>query len=87
VTDQTRRTIKDFILREFLPDEDPAALGEQTSLFTTGVLDSIASLRLVGFLEEQFGIRVAPHEVVPDNMDTLAAMAAFVDRKRGGAHS
>jgi acyl carrier protein len=38
----------------------------------------------VSFLEGQFHIRVEPHEVVPDNLDTLAAMTAFVGAKRGG---
>jgi acyl carrier protein len=80
----TTQSIKQFILEEFLPSEDPANLTENTPLFTTGVLDSIASLRLVSFLEEQFGISVQPHEVVPDNLDTLQTMTQFVESKRKG---
>lgn len=80
--DATVRTVKDFILENFLPGESPDALTNTTPLFTTGLLDSIASLQLVTFLEEQFGIRVAAHEVVSDNLNTLDSIAGFVRSKQ-----
>ena len=42
----------------------PDKLTDTTPLFTSGLLDSIASLQLVTFLEQEFGIKVAAHEVV-----------------------
>ena len=51
-------TVKKFILNEFLPGEDPAALTDTTALVTTGILDSIAVLKAVTFLENQFGITI-----------------------------
>jgi acyl carrier protein len=57
-------TVKEFILKEFLPGEDPAALTDTTALVTTGILDSIAVLKAVTFLENQFGITIEPHEAV-----------------------
>jgi acyl carrier protein len=79
---QTTQTVKQFILEEFLPGEDPSALTEETPLFTSGLLDSIASLKLVSFLEQEFGITVAPHDIVADNLDTLTAIEGFVASKR-----
>jgi acyl carrier protein len=81
--DATVRTVKDFILENFLPGESPDQLTNETPLFTTGLLDSIASLQLVTFLEEQFGIKVAAHEVVSDNLNTLDTIARFVRSKQG----
>ena len=81
--DATVRTVKDFILENFLPGESPEALTNTTPLFTTGLLDSIASLQLVTFLEDQFGIKVAAHEVVSDNLNTLDSIAGFVRSKQG----
>lgn len=81
--DATVRTVKDFILENFLPGESPDALTNTTPLFTTGLLDSIASLQLVTFLEDQFGIKVAAHEVVSDNLNTLDSIAGFVRSKQG----
>ena len=52
------------LLDEFLPGEDPGGLTNSTPLMTTGILDSIAVLKVVTFLEEKFGIRIEPHEAV-----------------------
>lgn len=80
--DATVRTVKDFILDRFLPGESPEALTETTPLFSSGLLDSIASLQLVTFLEDTFGIRIAAHEVVADNLNTLDSIAGFVRSKQ-----
>lgn len=75
-------TVKQYILEQFLPGESPERLTGTTPLFTSGLLDSIASLQLVSFLEQEFGITVAAHEVVPDNMNTLDSIAAFINSKK-----
>ena len=55
-----KATVKNFIFNEFLPGEDSAALTDITALVTTGILDSIALLKAVTFLENQFGSRTKP---------------------------
>jgi acyl carrier protein len=77
--------VKDFILREFLPGEDPDELQEDTPLITGGILDSIATLKLVAFLEEQFGISIAAHEADVDHLNTLNDIAALVASKQKGS--
>jgi len=77
-----RATIKNFILREFLPGEDPAALTDSTALVTTGILDSIAVLKVVAFLENQFGITIEPHEAVVENLNTISDLAHLVMSKK-----
>jgi acyl carrier protein len=73
--------VKVFVLNEFLPGEDPEALTLTTPLITGGILDSIATLKLVGFLEETFRIQLEPHEVDADNLDTLESIGRLVARK------
>jgi acyl carrier protein len=73
--------IKSFILREFLPGEDPAALVESTPLRGSGILDSISTLRLVAFVEEQFGVTIEAHEASA-NFETLGAIADLVISKQ-----
>jgi acyl carrier protein len=70
--------LKDFILREFLPGEDPAALADTTPLITGGVLDSIATVQFATFVEEQFGIELRAHELSAEYIDTLASMAQTI---------
>jgi acyl carrier protein len=77
-----KETVKTFILNEFLPGEDPAALTDTTALVTTGILDSIAVLKAVTFLENQFGITIEPHEAVVENLNTLSDITRLVLSKK-----
>jgi acyl carrier protein len=73
--------VRTYILDEFLPGESPDALTDSTPLVTGGILDSIATLKLVSFLEEQFRIELAPHETDADHLDTIDHIAALVRSK------
>jgi acyl carrier protein len=79
--EQIAESVKDFILREFLPDEDPEELTDTTPLIGEGILDSLATLRVVSFLEENYGIKVEPHEADEENFGTVADIARFVESK------
>jgi acyl carrier protein len=74
-------TIKAYILETFLRGEDPAALTEATPLVTGGILDSLGTIMLVGFLEERFQIRIEAHETMVDYLNTIADMAQLVHSK------
>ena len=74
--------VKEFIMSEFLPGEDPDQLTESTPLISGGILDSLATLKVVSFLEENFGITVAPHETDEDNFGTIADIVSLVESKR-----
>jgi acyl carrier protein len=77
-----KTTVKTFILTEFLPGEDPAALTDTTPLMTTGILDSIAVLKVVTFLENQFHITIEPHEAVVENLNTVSDIGGLVMSKK-----
>jgi len=83
-TDNLKDEIRAYILSEFLQGESPRNLKDDTPLRTSGVLDSMATLRLVGFVEERFGIEVEAHEAGIENFDSISAIAAFVERKTAG---
>lgn len=80
--EDVKNSIKSYILDEFLPGEDPELLTDSTPLVTGGILDSLATLKLVAFLEERYRIEIQPHEVVTDNLDTLLAIAKLVEAKQ-----
>lgn len=81
MTDTANQTIKDFILREFLPGENPDELTDQTPLITGGILDSIATLKLVMFIEDRYGVQFEPHEVDKENLDTIASIVRLLMSK------
>ena len=78
---QVADAIKTYLLEEFLPGEDPASLTETTPLVTGGILDSIATLRLVSFLEDHYRIQLEPHELDVENLDSAAAITKLVEGK------
>ena len=82
MSEQIKTIVKEYILHEFLPGEDPNQLTETTPLITGGVLDSIATLRLVLFLEERFGIALQARDTDPEYLNTIAAIAALVESKK-----
>ena len=74
--DEIAGVIHRFIMREFLPGEDPHELTEETPLITGGILDSISTLKLVTFLEEHFRITIEAYEAGVDHLDTIRRIAA-----------
>jgi acyl carrier protein len=85
MSDARKQAIKDFIMSEFLPGEDPAELTDDTPLISGGILDSIATLKLVLFVEEQYGISFEPHEVDKENLDTLSRIMRLLASKSPAA--
>ncbi len=76
-------------LREFFRDglhwdERSQPLTDDLSLIDSGAVDSMGILMLATFLEERFAIEVRDEEIVPENFGSLAALTAYVERKRTG---
>jgi len=78
---EVKEIIKGYILEEFLPGENPAALTDSTPLITAGILDSLATIKLVAFLEERFRIQIQAHETMVDYLNTLTDIAQLVSSK------
>ena len=81
MAEDIKQAVKAFILEEFLPGENPEELTDDTPLITGGILDSIATLKLVLFLEERFGVAFEPHERDPEHLDTTAYIDQLVRSK------
>jgi acyl carrier protein len=79
---QIADTIRDFILTKYLPGESAANLKNDTPLRSSGILDSLATIGLISFLEQEYQIEVEAHETDVDNFDRIQDIAAFVERKR-----
>ena len=74
--------IREFIVENFLFGED-GNLKEETSFLESGIIDSTGILELVAFLEEKFGISVADDELVPENLDSITNVVAYLAKKKG----
>ena len=82
MNDAIKSKVKDFILSTFLPGEDPNELKDETPLISGGILDSIATLKLVMFIEEEFKVQVEAHEADKEHLDTVADIVGLIDSKQ-----
>jgi acyl carrier protein len=78
---EVKQAVREYVLEKFLPGESPAELTDSTPLITGGILDSLATIMLVAFLEERFHIRIEAHETMVDYLDTISDIAQLVSSK------
>lgn len=74
--------IRSFIFENFLFDADDSALGNDDSFLEQGIIDSTGVLELVNWLEESFGMQIDDTELVPENLDSVNRLAAFIEKKK-----
>ena len=80
-----RAQLRAFIEDNFLLGARAARLGDADSFLERRILDSTGFLELITFLEQTWGITVADEEMVPEYLDSLVNVEAFVERKRAVA--
>lgn len=76
------RDVREFLAANYFLGEDPEGLDASASLIEAGLIDSTGVLELVGFLEERFDIRITNEELLPENLDSIDNIVAFVERKQ-----
>lgn len=77
---ETRDKIRAFIMENFLFGNDQG-LNDDTSFLDEGIIDSTGILELVSFLEEEFDISVEDDEILPENLDSIKNVVAYLERK------
>jgi acyl carrier protein len=77
---ELKTKIKDFIIENFLFG-NANGLQDDTSFLEEGIIDSTGVLELVTFLEEDFGIQVDDEELIPENLDSINNVTAYLEKK------
>jgi acyl carrier protein len=73
--------LREFISATFLYGQE-ATIRPDESLLEGGIIDSTGMLELIAHLEETYGFSIDDHELVPENLDSLQNLVAFVQRKQ-----
>ena len=74
---KTETELRQFIVENYLYGRDDG-FGEEESLLERGILDSTGVMELIAFIEGRFGVKVEDHELLPENLDSLAKLARFL---------
>ena len=79
--DDLKNRVRRFILDHYLAGERPENLTDRTPLQTSGILDSLAVLGVVTFLEKETGVQFTAHDTTPDQFDSIDDIARLVASK------
>jgi acyl carrier protein len=74
------REVREFIAKEVAPDI--RTVKDHESLLEAGVIDSLGILSLISFIERRYGIAVTEDEMMPENFDSIEAIAGFIARRQ-----
>ncbi len=80
--DEIKQKVRDYLVENFLFGDTEATLEDDQSLIDSGVIDSTGVLELITFLETEFGVAVEDDEVLPENLDSINNIAAYIERKK-----
>ena len=72
--------IREFIVENFLFG-DANGLKDDSSFLDEGIMDSTGVLELVTFLEEKFSIKVEDEDLIPENLDSINNVTAYLEKK------
>ncbi len=72
--------MKDTILDILAEIVDDDSLDTCTTLIDDGVLSSLDIIQLIGALNDEFDISIPATEIIPQNFNSVAAIAAMVAR-------
>ena len=79
---EIEKVVEKYILEELLVAGKEEKLDPEQSLLSSGVIDSLAILRLIAFIEKTFDITVEDEDVVPENFETLSTIGDYIRKRK-----
>jgi acyl carrier protein len=79
----TETIVKQFIVDEFAPDIDPDQLDPDYDLLDGAIIDSLALLTVVAWIEDRFAVPVDAGEIGEDDLRSVRAVCSLIDGIRG----
>lgn len=77
----TEFTLRKFIMENYMFTEDENELKNDHSFLDMGILDSMGILEVIALLEDEFNITVEDEEMIPENLDSINNLLAFIQKK------
>ena len=80
-----KASLRAFLSAPTLPSLSMGDIADDDSFLEKGILDSTGVLEVVGHIEKEYSIRVEADEIIPDNLDSINKLTAFISKKTGRA--
>jgi acyl carrier protein len=78
---EPRKHIRGFILENFLFNSEEGMLTDDASFLDRGIIDSTGIIELINWIEETFSIQIRDEEMLPENLDSIDKISAFIKKK------
>jgi acyl carrier protein len=75
-----KQMILDYVIREYLEEDDDTEITYDTELISGGIVDSFSMVSLKRFLEKKYDIQIPDADASPEAFDTVNSIAALVER-------
>lgn len=79
------KLIREYIIENLMFGETSTELDNNSSLFDLGIVDSAGVMELVLYVEETFNLEIADDEIIPENFDSIAQLARYIELKQKDA--
>jgi acyl carrier protein len=76
--------LRSFIVEDLQSEVPREKLTDDFALIDQQVIDSMGIYEIVSFIEDEYHIEVLDEELLPDNFETIAAIARLVEAKQAG---
>jgi len=80
--DELKRTILDYVIDEYVEEDDDIEVDYDTELISGGLVDSFSMVSLKRFLENKYKIQIPDADASPEAFDSVNSIAALVERFR-----
>jgi acyl carrier protein len=81
---EIKDAVRSHLAERLVPGDDPSALGDTRPLISGGLMDSITTVALITFLEQEYGVTFEAHEIGVDYLDSVGLIAETVAAKLEG---
>ena len=76
---RNQELVREFIVNEYMPGVRAEQLRLDYDLIASGTIDSLSLLKILAWLQDQFGIPIDDVEITQDNFTSVEAICHFVE--------
>lgn len=84
---EIKASIRKYLAENVLLSGGIDDIRDDSSFLERNLLDSTGVLELVGFIEDNYQVKVGDDEIVPENLDSIDLVASYIARKQAGKAS
>jgi len=78
--ESSRETIRNFVTSSLVKKREQLEIRDDDNIIMNGILDSLAIIKMINFLEDHYGFSIKDEDVLPENFESIEAISSFVDR-------